>query len=1002
MKAGNLAMDDIAGVAATKNRLLDLLGDDTSHHSFMRNYYAGGEGPESVYHACVRTKLNMIKETEHAIGSYLSPSNSLETKSAELWWWLGAVLHTLEDSFCPAHATRNEQTGLLTDICSSSGWEPGDYGQSGCSHDSLLWFLGISGLDADDLSWLHPGWYQSAQDRTIEFLTIINDFHRGLWTEKETKAKYREFFDTWFNCRHFVDADGDGYTTEDNHESPTKSHDCNDQSADIHSCGGDCTSDFDQDGIPDKCDPCPNVRDVFFMANAPAASVSPAGFDTDLDGIADECELCPDTANHVFKGFVDVDGDGVHDKCDNCLATKNPVLACVPGGDPCPETHGPNVCIPGSVFVRFGRCADTGASCSYCWSPGVPWGTERCPWSPQCNCEEVGEWGRCSRQGNRDGDLRGDACDNCPDYASEDYRNSNKYAENWIAGLEELEDICDAVPVFRFAQSQTSHYTDHIPVSDSRYWHYEDFHGASWLGYDKQNPATVDSSNNERIAFRHCSCYGLFDGVELPASECAQLGGQCSPLEMGSNSSPRWKIPSIRYYFQAGQTLIAQDVSAEGRGNRLFSTLTETQSTIGTPPYEWAWRQDAEQGTVTTKTVNGQLGTHGMLGAFVPKSAKTYSLRDGGNELRETMELYHTPSVRYKPPGPPVNDVWDLTCSTGGCWLWVDPIDRRQIQITPDPIPWLELRQPGILDWQDGTVVYRNPEVAWDASAAVSAGLKEALQSTSPRTWLKPSEPGNVLSTRGIARQAIGLPSAAADGTQPVTVLLDGDILQLSTERESPIGGLYSMTASMAMSTALRLPTGGSAVYSALDEAVYFAGGTLNGLPNEAILRLDLGNGTLAPVAALAPFQPGKEVISTAYDAVRGVLYVLDKVSPKPGKPHPHRARLLAFDLTRSDASTLLSELPHHGVYSVVHLAVDGDGTLLLIGETHHQYKVWRIETGPHHAKFKGVRVGNGTILDRPFQGERGPLLPVVANGKLSLQELAARTFAPGEPCNDL
>jgi hypothetical protein len=113
-------------------------------------------------------------------------------------------------------------------------------------------------------------------------------------------------------------------------------------------------------------------------------------------------------------------------------------------------------------------------------------------------------------------------------------------------------------------------------------------------------------------------------------------------------------------------------------------------------------------------------------------------------------------------------------------------------------------------------------------------------------------------------------------------------------------------------------------------------------------------------------------------------------------------AELGPLHLTRNNTVTLLHEFPHHGIHQAAHLAVDGDGSLLLIGATQVVYSVWRIETSSHHAKFKGLQVGIGSVLDRPFQGEHGPLLPVVSNGKLSLKELDSRTFAPGGPCNDL
>jgi hypothetical protein len=69
-------------------------------------------------------------------------------------------------------------------------------------------------------------------------------------------------------------------------------------------------ADEDQDGIPDKCDACPDAAD-------PDQDFPYQDFDG--DGIADDCDNCPYVANDQW----DSDGDGAGDVCDNCLIVAN-------------------------------------------------------------------------------------------------------------------------------------------------------------------------------------------------------------------------------------------------------------------------------------------------------------------------------------------------------------------------------------------------------------------------------------------------------------------------------------------------------------------------------------------------------------------------------------------------------------------------------------------------------------------------------------------------------
>ena len=82
--------------------------------------------------------------------------------------------------------------------------------------------------------------------------------------------------------------------------------------------GGDDKYDFDNDGIPDDCDPdrdndgIPNDLDI--------CPVGDDNVDTDTDGVPNACDNCPDLQNPEQK---DADSDGLGDSCDNCPDVPN-------------------------------------------------------------------------------------------------------------------------------------------------------------------------------------------------------------------------------------------------------------------------------------------------------------------------------------------------------------------------------------------------------------------------------------------------------------------------------------------------------------------------------------------------------------------------------------------------------------------------------------------------------------------------------------------------------
>jgi outer membrane protein OmpA-like peptidoglycan-associated protein len=76
-------------------------------------------------------------------------------------------------------------------------------------------------------------------------------------------------------------------------------------------------TDFDEDGVPDEDDNCPDVKGLIELNGCP---------DTDGDGIADSEDQCPDFAGTVeLNGCPDSDNDGVSDNEDECPNLAGPV-----------------------------------------------------------------------------------------------------------------------------------------------------------------------------------------------------------------------------------------------------------------------------------------------------------------------------------------------------------------------------------------------------------------------------------------------------------------------------------------------------------------------------------------------------------------------------------------------------------------------------------------------------------------------------------------------------
>jgi hypothetical protein len=292
-----------------------------------------------------------------------------------------------------------------------------------------------------------------------------------------------------------------------------------------------------------------------------------------------------------------------------------------------------------------------------------------------------------------------------------------------------------------------------------------------------------------------------------------------------------------------------------------------------------------------------------------------------------------------------------------------------------------------------------------DITDRMSPAVRRMLAESSKWAWLLPSEPVAFLEERGIPQQWAAAPMEDNDPVGVVRVEVSGRLVDVA---RPPVARGLDRTAAQAGTEAQRrvaprLSDGACAVYSALEAAVYYVGGVVSGNTGGAIRRLDVTSNELIFLNAAANHQPSGSVLAAALDQPRGRLYWLDVVDrPKPGGyGHPKMARLAAHSMA-DGSSRVLFTVPYVARHAAVRLGVAEDGDPILVASTHNHHRAWKIDAEGRSPVVKGMMTGQGAAMDGPMMGRYTPVMLVVRNSSLSVEQLGVAAFGPGPGCAEL
>lgn len=720
------------------------------------------------------------------------------------------------------------------------------------------------------------------------------------------------------------------------------------------------------------------------------------GGDTDGDGVLDDTDNCPDDSN---PDQLDTDGDGVGEVCDNCPAAFCAANSHVPGltcanpsqtdsdwdgignvCDPCPFAQSPN--------LEDADGDGVGDQCDACAEPN-PRAT--CFSNAQCASRGAGVCildpvqgitiGRCSAPDDADGDGIPDACDPCvmPNNTDE---NSNALAEqreqllNPALQLPSLPDACDPVPVMRLPPQIVQEFSIQLTTQ-------QPIPGRATLGRLTADDPHV--TTQQAVGYRYCGCYDPVSGAELGLDVCV---GPLAPLvqcpwnDPASPGNPRWKVPTL--VNNGGFPLLS------GAGYTIPRTFT-TQAPLEFTPI-WNWSADLQAGHVPGVDDT----SHGVM--LTTTSGPVVSPRDGSAALRDVFAPLRVPGWALFPDGIPPGLSVPGPCEGAGCLPWFNPklwlFDPDLFdfgQLFPTPV-FLGLNGADVVAWTGGRAV--------NVTSSISPSLAGAIGDPS-LAWLTPVEPSALLRR---------LPNRA--GVQAAIVPRDiGPEINTLQVLRTPTGltgrlriddGVGLAAAQSAEPIGPRARSGTHPLFSGVEQAVYFVGGTdqETGAPSQSIWRYDLLSRSWTHLLGQADAVPSSTVLGVALDHRRGRLYVLDVHDRVIGK-QLRRARLLELDFAEGTGRVVL-DWPYVPLADRHFIITAGNGDLLLLLGKKNVFVTYRLRLGPAGPKWQGVHTQPGSLLGPPVMGEHEPFVAIGRNGQVEYLELRPSLYKGAAPCTSL